>query len=38
MTGWLTRQTIQGGVSVGTLAMLVAVVGAGSKWRIVWFW
>ena len=33
MTEWLTRQTIRGGVSVGTLAMVVAVVSAGSKWR-----
>ncbi len=32
MTEWLTRRTVQGGTSVTTLAVLVAVVGAGSKW------
>ena len=32
MTEWLTRRTVQGDTSVTTLAVLVAVVGAGSKW------
>ncbi len=32
MTEWLTRRTVQGTASVTTLAVLVSVVGAGSKW------
>lgn len=32
MSKLLTRRTVSGGMSVATLAMLVAVVGAGSKW------